>query len=60
MIKSSFYTTREEKWECVGIVLWSGKHGEEPWKDAGGFLMKGYGRVDDYCKEVLEWKIDTL
>ncbi len=52
MVKSSFYTTIEEKWEWVGSILWSGKEGEESWKRTNGFLKKGYGRVDDHSKEV--------
>ncbi len=50
MTKSSFYTTRGEKWECIGLILWSGKKEEEPWKRANGILKKGYGRVDDYSE----------
>ncbi len=50
MIKSSFYTSRGEKWECVGSIFWSGKEREEPWKRENGILKKGYGRVDDYSE----------
>ena len=54
MIKSSFYTSTGEKWECVGSILWSGKRGEEPWKREEGIschVKKGYGRVDSPPKE---------
>ena len=51
MIKSSFYGSRAEKWECIGSILWSGKQGEEPWKRDNRIsvhMKKGYGRVDHY------------
>ncbi len=61
MTKSSFYTDREAgKWEHIGSIFWSGRPGEEPWKNDNGissFVKEGYGRVDH--KEDLMGKVST-